>query len=433
MNLSIKRRTDVPGYIPLIGDSFGQNGDESGLKPGLGFALGIDGGKEFIERSLANNLLVINKDNINPAMFNKTMNLRLDATIEPFRGLNINLSMLYEDNKRSEIYYMLDGMPNRMGGSFAMTTVSLFSAFENSKSDNNYYSATFEKFLNSRDIISERIQNQYSEIIGANSINLNSEIINRNSADVLIPAFLAAYTGRSSNNIGLTPFPDIKSLLPNWEITYNLISLFPDLQNLVQSFSLNHRYLSQYRVGSYSSFQSWESLNKNEGNSLGYITDHTTGSNILSSPFNIPSVNIVESFNPLIEAQTTFYNNMNVRFRINKTRGINLNIASFQMVETSDNEIEVGLGYKYKDFNIQLDISRNTTSALIRKIEDGFTQSTNGLRTSSLRFSTDYPLSKKLILKGFYDFNMHRPLISSYSYPTSNSIAGLSIRFNLND
>ena len=433
MNLSIKRRTDVPGYIPLIGDFFGQNGDKSGLKPGLGFALGIDGGKEFIERSLANNLLVINKDNINPAIFNKTMNLKLDATIEPFRGLNVNLSMLYEDNKRNEIYYMLDATPNRMGGSFAMTTVSIFSAFENSRAENNYYSATFEKFLNTREVISERIQNQYSEIIGDNSINLNHEIINRNSADVLIPAFLAAYTGRSSKNIGLTPFPDLKSMLPNWEITYNLISLFPDLQNIVQSLSLNHRYLSQYRVGSYSSFQSWESLNKNDGNSLGYITDQTTGSNILSSPFNIPSVNIVESFNPLIEAQTTFYNNMNVRFRINKTRGINLNIASFQMVETSDNNIEVGLGYKYKDFNIQLDISRNTTSALIRKIEDGFTQATNGLRTYSLRFSTDYPLSKKLILKGFYDFNMHRPLISSYSYPTSNSIAGLSIRFNLND
>ncbi|MBF6596985.1 MAG: cell surface protein SprA [Fermentimonas sp.] len=431
MNLSLKRRTDVPGYIPLIGDFLGQNGDESSMKPGLGFALGINGGKEFIERSLAKNLLVINKDNLNPAMFNKTMNLRLDASIEPFRGLNINLSMLYEDNKRNEIYYMLDGMPNRIGGSFAMTTVSLFSAFENSKTENNYYSSTFEKFLNTREIISERILNQYSEIIGTNSINLNSEIINRNSADVLIPAFLAAYTGRSSKNIGLTPFPDIKSLLPNWEITYNLISLFPDLQNLVQSFSLNHRYLSQYRVGSYSSFQSWESYNND--NTLGYVTDHTTGSIFQSSPFNIPSVSITESFNPLIEAQTAFYNNMNVRFRINKTRGINLNIASFQMVETSDNDIEVGLGYKYKDFNIKIDISRKTTSALIRKIEDGFTQATTGLRTSSFRFSTDYSLSKRLILKGFYDFYMHRPLVSSYSYPTSNSIAGLSIRLNLND
>ena len=433
MNLSIKRRTDIPGYIPLIGDFFGQNGDEAGLKPGLGFALGIDGGKEFIERSLANNLLVINEENINPAMLNKTMNLRLNASIEPFRGLKINLSMLYEDNRRSEIYYMLDGMPDRIGGSFAMTTVSLFSAFENSRAENNYYSATFEKFLSTREIISERVQNQYQTIIGPNSINLNSETINRNSADVLIPAFLAAYTGRSSKNIGLTPFPDLKSLLPNWELTYNLISLFPDLQSLLQSFSISHRYISQYRVGSYSSFQGWKSLNNNDGNSIGYITDYTTGSTILTSPFNIPSVGIVESFNPLIEAQTTFYNNMNIRLRINKTRGVNLNIASFQMVESSENDIELGLGYKYKDLIMQFDFSRKTTSALIRKIEDGFTQATTGLRTSSLRFSTDYPLSNRLLLKGFYDFNMHRPLISSYSYPSSNSIAGISIRFNLND
>ena len=250
---------------------------------------------------------------------------------------------------------------------------------------------------------------------------------------MLIPAFLAAYTGRSSKNIGLTPFPDLKSLLPNWEMTYNLISLFPDLQSLLQSFSISHRYISQYRVGSYSSFQGWKSLNNNDGNSIGYITDYTTGSTILTSPFNIPSVGIVESFNPLIEAQTTFYNNMNIRLRINKTRGVNLNIASFQMVESSENDIELGLGYKYKDLIMQFDFSRKTTSALIRKIEDGFTQATTGLRTSSLRFSTDYPLSNRLLLKGFYDFNMHRPLISSYSYPSSNSIAGISIRFNLND
>jgi hypothetical protein len=433
MNLGIKRRTDVPGYIPLIGDFFGQHSAENGLQPGLGFALGLDGGIEFIERSLANNLLVINEENINPAMFNKTMNLRLGATIEPFKGLAINLSMLYEDNKRNEIYYMLDGMPNRRGGSFAMTTISLSSAFENSKAKNNYYSATFEKFLNKREIISTRLQNQYSSIIETKSKNINPKDININSADVLIPAFLAAYTGKSSKNIGLTPFPDLKSLLPNWEMTYNLLSLFPELQNLVQSISLYHRYLSQYRIGSYSSFQGWEKLNENEDTSLGYITDPITRSNIPSSPFDIPSVGIVESFNPLIEAQSVFYNNMNVRFRINKTRGINLNIASYQIVETNENDIELGLGYKYKDLNFQLDFTRKITSSLIRKIEDGFTQATTGMKTSSVRFATDYPLSKRLIMKGFYDINMHRPLVSSYSYPTTNSFAGLSLRFHLND
>ena len=433
INLSIKRRTDVPGYIPLAGDFFGQKSGDSGLKPGLRFALGFDGGREFIEQSLANNLLVINKENINPAIFNKTTNLRLEANFEPFKGLAINLSMLYENNKRDEMFYMLDGMPNRVGGSFAMTTISLTSAFENSKAKNNYYSPTFEKFLNKREIILSRTQYQYTKVIGSNTININPENINIYSADVLIPAFLAAYTGKSSRTIALTPFPDLKSLLPNWEITYNLISLLPGLQDMVQSFSLNHRYLSQYRIGSYSSYQSWISLNETENNTLGYITDPITGSIIPSSPFDMASVGIVESFNPLIEAQTTFYNNVNVDLRVNKTRGINLNIASYQIVESNDNEIELGLGYKYKDLNFHLEISRKITSALIRKIEDGFTQATAGLRTSSFKFSTDYPLSNRLIIKGFYDLNMYRPLVSSYSYPTSNSFAGLSLRINLND
>lgn len=433
MNLSIKKRTDIPGYAPLIGDYFGQKGGEIGLQPGLGFALGLNGGKDFIERSLANNRLVMNKENINPAMYSNTTNLRLESTIEPFNGLAINLSMLYEDNNRDEIYYMLEGTPNRRGGSFAITTISLSSSFENSKSTNNYYSKTFEEFLNIRDAVSSRIKNQYIKAYGTNSININPENISKNSADVLIPAFIAAYTGKSPSKIGLTPFPDLKSLLPNWEITYNLISLFPELQNLVQSLSLNHRYLSQYRVGSYSSLQWWQPLSENEESLLGYTIDPLTGSVLPSSPFNIQSVGIIESFNPLIEAQSKFYNNIFASFRINKSRGINLNTASYQIVETSENDIEVGLGYKIKELNIQLDVSRKTASALIRKIEDGFTQATTGLETTSFRFSADYPLGYRLILKGYYDLITHRPLISSYSYPTSNSIAGLSLRFNLNN
>ena len=463
MNISTKSRTDIPGYSPFIGDFFGQHGGENGLTPGLGFALGFNGGKEFIEYSKANNHLIINEENINPAMYNKTYNLRLNSAIEPFKGLTINLTMLYEDNKRSEFYYMLDGASVRKGGSFAMTTISIFSAFENSKAENNYYSATFEKFIKSREIILARVQNRYTSVIVSNSnssttsininslsntnsskgtdnwinyinsTNINPENISLNSADVLIPAFLAAYTGRNSNKIGLTPFPDLKSLLPNWEINYNLISLFPDLQNVVQSINLSHRYLSQYRIGSYSSFQSWVSLDENNNSMLGYIKDPISDSNIPSSPFNIPSVGIAESFNPLIEVQSTFHNNMNVRFRFNKTRGINLNIASYQIVESNDNDLELGVGCKYKGLNLQLDLSRKITSSLIRKFDNGFAQATSGIKTSFIRFSTDYPLSKKLILKGFYEISMHRPLVSSYSYPTSNSYAGLSLRFNLND
>ncbi len=393
MNVSVKRRTDVPGYAPMIGDFFGQKGysdraigwsngignangrsGNRGLLPGLGFAFGFDGGREFIERSLSNNMLVINDENINPAMFNETKNIRLDASVVPFNGLNINLNALYEDNRRNEYYYMMDGVPNRMGGSFAMSTISLASN-------------AFEEFLVNRDVIAIRAQDE-----------------DRNSTEVLIPAFLAAYTGKNAEKVGLTPFPGLMSVLPNWDVSYNVFSLFPALQDFVQSLNLSHRYISQYRIGTYSYF---------------------------SSNYNIPSVNISESFNPLIEVRSELYNDLSVSIRVNKTRGVNLNIASYQIVETNDNDIELGLGYKFRDVNFRLDVSSKTTNALIRKIEDGFTQVTSGLRTSAIRFTTDYALSKKLTLKGYYDRIMHRPLVSSYSYPTSNSNAGLSLRFAL--
>lgn len=402
MNMSIKRRTDVPGYAPMIGDLYGQNNsyNNDGLLPGIGFAFGLDGGREFIEKSLSNNLLIINDENINPALFNETKNLRLDASIEPFRGLNIRLNMLHEDNRRSEFYFMMEGIPNRTGGSFAMTTISLASAFENSTRNNNYHSSSFDMFLNNRAKVAERVKND-----------------NINSADVLIPAFLAAYTGKSAEKVVLSPFPNLKSMLPNWEVSYNAFSIYPILQDMLQSLTFNHRYISQYRIGSYSS---------------GYTSNTMKSDQNLSSFYIIPSVNITQSFNPLIEVRSELHNNLIVNIRVNKTKGVNLNISSYQIVETNDKDLEVGLGYKFREINFRLDFSQKTTTALIRKIEDGFTQATSGLKTASIRFTADYSISRSLTLKTYYDRMMNRPLVSSYSYPTSNSNAGVSLRINFN-
>ena len=45
--------------------------------------------------------------------------------------------------------------------------------------------------------------------------------VKKTSADVMIPAFLAAYTGKDVNTIELTAFPSMKRILPNWRITYD--------------------------------------------------------------------------------------------------------------------------------------------------------------------------------------------------------------------
>jgi cell surface protein SprA len=479
LNTGYKTRTYLPGYDPMIGDYFGQQRTPSGLLPGLGFAFGLEGGERFIRESMTHNRLVINENNIRPAIWNETSNLRLDATLEPFPGMRIELSTLYEKNNRTEFQYMVEGMPEIRGGSFAMSTLSISSAFENGRAGNSYRSPAFEQFRNNREVVAARLREQYSETrypsggflsgssLSGEPFSSTTGDVNPNRADVLIPSFLAAYTGRGGATIALTPFPDLSAMLPNWDLSLNLTTIAPQLQQQFQSFIISHSYISQYRVGSFSSHLSWVPLS--EGSDLGYIRDVVSGAPLPSSPFDIQAVSIMESFNPLIELSVMLHNNVSLSFRINRTRALNLNISSLRIVEMNDNDIVLGMGYRIahfnriigfgsntwgkrrrrtapereretaqtlpapafsNDLNIRVDISGKNTQALIRKIEDGFTQATSGISTTTIRFSADYAMSRALTLRAFFDKIINRPQVSSTAYPTANTSAGLSLRFN---
>lgn len=478
VNVSYKNRSDIPGFIPMIGDIFGQKNGSGELVPGLAFAFGLDGGEHFIRKSLENNRLVINEKNIARALYNQTQNMRMDATLEPFSGLKIDVNVLYENNRRTEFQYMFKDVPKIYGGSFAMTTFMLPSAFENANAKNNYRSTTFEQFRKNQDIIVSRLREAYANTRYPNSGFLKNSAwqdspfqptngdVNPNSSDVLIPAFLAAYTGKSAKNIARTPFPSLWAILPNWDISYNVLSGFPDLRKNFKSVLFTHKYISQYRVGAYSSYLNWVAATDN--GDLGFIRDVISGAPIPSSPYDISAVSLIESFNPLFEVQSVLDNNISLNFRINKTRSLNLYVSSRQVVETSDNDYVTGIGYRVPDFNkilglksragnqkpdetdvqdftfqasrqsfnndlnIRLDVSYKTTRALIRKIEDAFTQATGGLRTTSFMFSADYALSRAITLRAFFDKVINVPLVSLSSYSTSVTSAGVSVRLNLN-
>jgi cell surface protein SprA len=454
VNVSYKSRSDIPGFDGMIGDFLGQRQTSGGTLPGWKFAFGFEGGERFVEKLKAGNLLVLNENNVTPAVYNETKNLRLDASLEPLPGLRIDLHALYEKNRRTDIHYIYEDMPAKLGGSFAMTALSLSSAFESAKAEDNYRSPSFDKFLANRLIIAERTRERYAGTTYPSGGFLAgsgyegqpfSGDVPLNSADVLVPAFLSAYTGGNPNSAALTPFPGISALLPNWLVSYNMVKSLPLLEEYMQSLTLTHQYLSQYRVGSFESFMSWVPLG--DGSDWGYIRSAVSGAPVPSTPFNISSASIQESFNPLIEARGVWNNNLSISFRINKSRALNLNIASYQIVETNDRDIVAGLGYRIPNFNrivglkanaaasgaldVRFDISGKTTRALIRKIEERFTQATSGIRSTTVSFSADYSLSRKITLRAFFDRVAYRPLVSSGSYPTSTTSAGISLRLDM--
>ena len=268
--------------------------------------------------------------------------------------------------------------------------------------------------------------------------------VSQNSPDVLIPSFLAAYTGRSASRVGLTAFPSILSLLPNWRLSYDGLVQLPLIRKHFKTMTISHQYRCVYSVGSYNSHLSWIGMGRGDH---GYIQDPQTSDPRPSSPYNISSVNITESFTPLIGIDAMFLNNITAGLKYQKTRNLNLNIPSYQIVETHSGEFTVSLGYKYADFNkvlkmrkkgdfsndlmLRLDYSRRKTQSLIRKIENAYTQMTAGTMTQSLQFSADYAFSRAVTLRAYYDLQINTPLVSSTSYPTSNSDYGISIRLSL--
>jgi cell surface protein SprA len=451
----------LPGFRPNVGDVFGQKALDDGYAPGLDFAFGFTG-QSYIERVKARDWLVINSGgNINPAVLSHSKDLNIKAVLEPVVGMKIDLTAKRLSTKTTSIQFMYDGMPEQQGGTFTMSTAAIRTSFESSNAAGGYRSAAFDQFLANREVIANRLQQRYARTSYPGTGFVKDEFptlvgmpyqashgqVNQNSADVLIPAFLSAYTGQNAGSIETSAFPSLKNLLPNWRITYEGLIQLDLLSKYFKSFVLTHNYVCLYTVGNYSSFLSW--VQAPESNGLGFIRDALSGSIMPSSPYDISMVNITENFSPLIGLDAIFKNNMSFKLEWKNTRNVNLNISSYQIVESKSNEAVIGMGYKVTQFNkilklkatgsknfsndltVRADFVYRKQQALIHKIEDAFTQPTSGSIVTTLKMSADYNLSKTLTLRAFFDKDMNRPLVSSSAYPNSNTNVGISIRLNL--
>lgn len=450
----------LPGFRQEIGDIFGQGRTSVGLSPGIGFAFG-DVRRSYIDEAYEKGWLITDTErDVNAAVMTSTKNLNIRANLEPITGLKIDLTALRNDTRNTEIQFMYEGMPEIMGGNFTMTTIALGSAFGGSgNAMNNYSSKAFDKLLANREIIAQRIESKYSGLrypdvgfihdqkLGGMPYNPGTDNVNgvnQNSADVLIPAFLAAYTGKDPKKVGLTAFPSLKSMLPNWRVTYDGLIKIPAVKKYFKNVTLSHQYRCSYSVGAFTSFLNWVDAGQD---GLGYIQSILNDNPTPSSPYSISSVSLTEAFSPLLGADATLLNNVTVRADYSTTRNLSLNTTSYQLVEALSKKVTIGLGYKYAEFNkvlkmkktrdfsndltVRLDFSYNKMQSLIRKIDTQLTQATSGNIAKTISFSADYGLSRALTVRAFYDIQINEPLISSASYPTSNSNYGISLRFSL--
>lgn len=445
----------IPQFSPNIGDIFGQSTHYDAMAPGLGFAFGF-ADEDYIKTIKDRGWLMCDETQTTPAISSHTQEFNFELNLEPIKGLKIVLTTNRTDNRTNQIQFMFDDMPTTYSGSYTKTHIALSSAFKGSSASNGYISDVFNQFISNISVIEGRINAQYAGtsypnqgfLIGTpyagQSYDPTNGTTNKMGSDVLIPAFIAAYSGKNASSINLNPFPSLSEVLPNWRVTYDGLSRVPAIQKIFKNLTLTHAYQCTYSVGSFTSFQQWVSI----GNDMGFLKDELSQKPIPSSPYNISAVSITEKFAPLLGVAATLYNNMNFNVEYRSGRTLTLNSSAGQLVEASNKSFIIGGGYKIANFNsilkikgsqqgisndltLNLDFQLSNNQALIRRIESNTAQATSGTRVFALNFTANYILSKLVTIGAYFDHQINTPLVSTSAYPTTNSNYGISINLSL--
>ncbi|MDR2841185.1 MAG: cell surface protein SprA [Paludibacter sp.] len=449
----------LPGFYPEPG-FFGQQKDDNGLfAPGIGFVFGLFDDNTIPSAKRNGWLNTTDTLSATPATTAFTEDIDVKLTLEPLPGFKIDLSAKRYTATNTSMQFMFNNL-STYTGSYNITQIAIGTIFKKIETaDNNYRSQTFERFLQNRQTVADRLERHHSNTNYPNSGFLDRQqgglgdqpfdkangTYQLNSADVLIPAFLAAYTGVDADNVNTNPFLPILSMLPNWRISYDGLSKLPLIRDAFKSVSLTHAYTCRYSIGNYTSYSSWVAFDQK--NKIGYVPDEN-GLPIPSSPYDITTVSLNEQFAPLIGVNVALKNSMTAKAEYRKQRNLSLNLSSTQLVEMTADEFVIGMGYIIKDFDLILrlknksqtkikndlkltaDVSYKDLKTLLRKIDENITQPSTGNKLISVKVTADYVFSSKVNIQMFFDHQSTTPLVST-SFPVSATNFGVSFKFML--
>ncbi|WP_231961652.1 T9SS outer membrane translocon Sov/SprA [Urechidicola croceus] len=432
--------TLLPGYVPEVG-FLGRDNYSGGLAPSLGFVFGSQ--IDIRNKALENGWLISRDiNNGNPDddgdYFNRTYAQthynKFDASVDisPFRDfdLEINATKIYTKNTTQQIDVVNDLSLNETRfednpitelGNFSMSYNMISTAF-GSDAD-----AVFQEFKNNREIIAQRLSQESGQPIDGFGVT---------SQQVMLPAFLAAYSGKNPSSVKTSAFRDIP--LPNWLLTYKGLMRFAFFKKNFQSFTLTHGYRSSYSINNYSNNLLYDAENP-------YVERDIVGNFYNERLFS--NVNLIEEFNPLVKVDLKMKNSVSLKAEVRKDRALNLNFNNNTLTEIRGKEYVVGVGYRIKDLkmrfkfdgknqtvkgdlNLKADLTLRDNKTLIRDVDEDNEQVTGGQRLFSLKFLADYAMSRSLTASFYFDQNSSRYAIST-SFPRNSFSTGLMIRYNL--
>ena len=453
--------TRLPGYLDST-QYVGQNWRS--MQPGLDFLSGSQPDTAWLNK--AGRSGVISKSNEFNTLFQQSFNQRLTLTaqLEPVRDLTISVNLNKTFNKDySELFKDTSGTGNNFahlspyaGGGFDVSFIAFKTLFGHF--DPNQISGTFTKFQDYRQVISQRLGklNPYSAAVPVGDNYAYG--YNRYAIDVLIPAFVAAYTGKDPEKVGLIKQsnPSIKSNpfasilpMPNWKIDYNGLSRIKGLDKIFSNVTVSHGYTGSLSMNGFTSALLYRDIDR-----FGYPSFFDTVSKNYVPYFLVPNITIQEQFAPIFGIDMMFTNQFQAKVEFVKQRTLSLSLVDFQLSETRSSEFSIGAGYRKKglklfgglklpkflskdgsnkmdnEINFRFDLRVRDNVTVNNRLDQAATLPTGGSKEVTLTPSIDYFLNSRINLKLFFDQRRVTPYISS-SAPIVNTRAGVQVRVSL--
>ncbi len=444
----------LPGYNERT-EMLGMNSNWSA--PGWGFIMGQQNrdifgneNRDFATYAYDNDWMIDTASSRylnNQHKINHARNFNGRATLEPITGLRIELTADKNVSVNENSNFRWDEDLGRFShqnlmetGNISVSTIAWKTSFA-AIDKQTYDTKTFDNLQEYTKTISEILGKAHPNSIVENDGYYSG--YDTTQQQVVVGAFINAYTGSNPNDKNINPFNAIP--LPNWRITYDGLSKIKAFKKVIQRLAITHAYRSNMTIANYTT-----NLEFGQDATGNPINTDLAGNYITERQFT--TVTITEQLSPLIGFDATWKlkskgqsNGLITKFEIKKDRNMALSLANNQVTEILGNEIVIGTGYKFSkvpfpfkiggdtkesDLNLRLDLSIRSNRTIIRKIIEDQNQITSGQRTMSIKAAADYALSKSLNLRFYFDKVVTNPFVST-TFPTANTNAGLALRFTL--
>lgn len=454
--------TALPGFFPssqYMGLDPSQN-----MAPGIGFISGSN--DSILRKAINNDWLVKNPNQSLPYTTTSTQNITYRANVEPHGSLKIefNGTKTYGRNESMFVRYdtaQLDNgnrgylfeTPNNTGN-YSISVFTLGKSFKDKGNIKDGTSVLFDEFLLVRQDVARELaianKTAIDEVQTDGTGNSYYDGYSKTQQDVLLGAFYQTYTGRKIKGVGTDKmFKQIP--LPNWTVTWDGLGKIKMMKKYFQSITIRHAYRATYSIGGFANNLLFIDNGDGYSSSRVPVQNSIIGGVQQSANFNpkyiIQGATITEGFSPLIKFDFRFKKpGWLANFEIKKDKTVNLNITGPQIIETKGQEYVVGVGYRFpnliikaikikgqplkSDLNFKLDLSYRKNMTVIRRIVDEISTPTGGQNIITLKTALDYQLTQAINLRFFYDWIRTTPQTSN-SFPTANTNAGFSLRFNL--